>query len=233
MLDWLRTIDTIADGPLPAIGIAIRRLKEREQWHCGLVYAIEGSGDSAPEIRLLHLRWHADLEVSRPGRRYSWVMLPIPAVRVPALIALLRKLGSAAASTRIVYAVRYEGSRFRTDGTLELAPGCSGLTCATFVLAVLRAYGVELDLLDHCKWQPRSEDAQWHDRIVAQLRADQKARRIDITNDEIAIVERERGCCRVRPEEVVASCTSVQLPATFDHASAVAHDVRARVKLTP
>jgi hypothetical protein len=108
---------------------------------------------------------------------------------------------------RIPYGLAYDGGKFRADGRMELASGELGLTCATFVLAVLAGAG--LTLLDLATWDQRddkrrADDDAWHASIVAFLKKTKTDD--DITDEHIAGVESEKNCARYRPEEVAGAC---------------------------
>jgi hypothetical protein len=89
------------------------------------------------------------------------------------------------------YGFRYSrATKFLRDGRLQTADGCKGLTCATFVLALLACY--DIMLLDLGTWPVRAED----EVAIHWIAANQ-------SDPEVAA---EFPCTRYKPEEVVAGC---------------------------
>ncbi|MCA9685235.1 MAG: hypothetical protein KC457_23840, partial [Myxococcales bacterium] len=102
------------------------------------------------------------------------------------------------------YALRFEGTSFAANGTLLLAPTARGLTCATFILAVFKAIG--LDMVNEQSWPVRDdEDRRFLEAIRSQA-----------TPEHVAILEREieDGVRRIRPDEV-AGAAMIEWPAEF------------------
>jgi hypothetical protein len=72
-----------------------------------------------------------------------------------------------------------------------------GLTCATFILAVLRGHG--LLPVDETTWLPRAEDVDWQTAIIEDLEAS------GAEQDHIEAVRNDIGAKRFRPAEVVGA----------------------------
>lgn len=87
-----------------------------------------------------------------------------------------------------------------------------GLTCATFVLAVFQAQGLNIARLE--EWQARSSDSAWKAKVIAALkpRAPEQARYLE---------EHELECVRYRPEEVAGAAASEGYPVGFDEAQSL------------
>jgi hypothetical protein len=101
----------------------------------------------------------------------------------------------------------------------ESRPGREhGLTCATFVLAVLRATGIEL--LDLAGWLPREDDLVRHGELLALLRGDQR-----VAEEHVDAVAGEVNCIRYRPEEVVGAASYEDLPVAFANAQEAAAQI--------
>lgn len=100
---------------------------------------------------------------------------------------------------RIPYGFNYVADSVLTaegDVTENLPPG-SGLTCATFVLQILR--NQSFDIIDIDSWESRAEDRQWQNDILEALKpyADEA---------HIAALSEHMGkAARFKPEEV-AGC---------------------------
>lgn len=196
-----------------------------EARHCGLLYR---NDDGA--LRLLHLAWH-DLMRDEPAREScgasaGWVVLPIPEERAEVVASFCSLLVERVSDGRVPYALSYRGARFHPErGTLELSSGEHGLTCATFVVAVLRGAGVHL--LDEASWRPRPEDAGWQRKIVALLE------RHGAPEAHVDAVRSQVGCARIRPEEVAASAAATSVPASFEHATTWGPSLLERLRPPP
>ena len=113
------------------------------------------------------------------------------------------------------YGLAWRGSRFTASGVLELAPGARGLTCATFVLAVLKSVGIELVAED--TWPDRLEET---DEFITRVGGDPPSPIAEGMRQELV-----SGARRITPDEVVGACLVEPLPATFAAASAAAREV--------
>ncbi|MCK6514912.1 hypothetical protein L6R46_07655 [Myxococcota bacterium] len=117
------------------------------------------------------------------------------------------------------YALGDFGSTFDDRGGLVLAPGSVGLTCATFVMAVLRSAGVEVLLEEG--WPVRSEqDAFWLQALVGFAHPNHLA---------ALTAQVEAGVARVHPHELLAACTLTPLPVTFSQVQPTAAAVIAKL----
>ncbi|MDP2314848.1 MAG: hypothetical protein Q8P41_18245 [Pseudomonadota bacterium] len=222
--------------PLPAerteqfrVGVAVFVADPAvDQLHVGVLYA-----PPREPLKFLHLAFHARLKDEpfwgagfRQDRPYVGVAPNIDAELLPSVVAVCRRVVTRS-QREIPYGVLYEGGRFLESGQLELAGEAHGLTCATFVLHIFESAGATL--LDIASWESREEDGVWHDRIVDALRNFQLAHPTEITDEHIAAVAAERGCARIRPEEVVGGADSNDLPAAFHDARQRGAAVRARL----
>lgn len=120
---------------------------------------------------LLHLGSHHDLKHEQWNCQYHWIEFSGLDVEVQENFADWAVLvAGAALSTPIPYSVILSGDRnFASSGHyIERADG-SGLTCATFLLALFADFG--LPLLDQTSW-PRSRpgDAEWALKLLNALR---------------------------------------------------------------
>jgi hypothetical protein len=109
----------------------------------------------------------------------------------------------------IPYSFLYKNTTFDKDNYLQLAPGEHGLTCSTFVMAVLERNGYTL-----CKketWPEREDDHLIREEIVSFFRKGNR-----IPEDHIKIMESELTCVRFRPEEVLCASAKYPLPCNYD-----------------
>lgn len=124
---------------------------------------------------------------------------------------------------KLPYGLRFGTSSFDDSGRFVAGPNETGLTCATFVIAIFEWAGVPL--IDISTWQARAEDEQAQRALVEVLRGSR-----DATPEHIVAVEREIGCIRVRPEEVAASSTLPERPLNFADAARIGAEVLAEFR---
>lgn len=131
-----------SQSPLSEVEFAAIAIKQvhRSQNHIGLLYR---SGDS-DSVKLLHLAWHYDLRNNLPGRDHFWVAPHIPRLRLQVLAARCRQVFRKNRN-RIPYGFSPPNHCIdKKTGEFLLSPTRHGLTCATFVLAVLESIGIRL-----------------------------------------------------------------------------------------
>jgi hypothetical protein len=212
---WLKQL------PIPqnSVGIVIT-LTVEGRFHVGLAYRRKDS-----EAQVLHLLFHAFLKSESIQEsmfqanilKTYWVQLDVDKDRIFSVVKWCRKI--ALADLKILYGIYYNGGTFNDESIIALAPGEVGWTCATFILALLKA--AQIDLIDFSSWQERSnEDLEFHNYIVEGLK-NLRANRgeVVITKEHIEAVEKERGCIRIRPEEVTGACSKSTFPVSFNSAS--------------
>lgn len=205
-----------ADAPieqLQSVGVAISTTGPG-RWHIGIVHGSRGK-----EILLLHLAWHHRLCNESPGDEIAWIQLQLPALRLRSIAAFCRLVWRRHRLGGLPYAFRYAETSFASDGRLRLGATEHGLTCATFVLALLRATGVEL--MDLSTWPTRPDDAAWHAEVIELLR------RHGAPPEHIARVRSEVGCARFRPQEVAGACSEGTFPTSFGSARSAASRIEA------
>lgn len=182
-----------------ALGVAISVSDpSAQQLHLGLIYPEDGSS------KVVHLWWHCrvanePLNESKPI--WWWVSIDVPEDRMEAIAGVCRRIIKRAENgiSEIKYATRYEGGIFKEDGSVSLVGKEVGLTCATFVLAIL--HWAQLVPLRLDSWEARSGDLEWHARIVQVLKDTS-----GVSEEHLRAVEEEKGCARFRPADVAAAC---------------------------
>lgn len=99
-----------------------------------------------------------------------------------------------------------------------------GLTCATFVVALLAAY--DIPLLDLDRWEQREEDEAWQRAVVEAIR------RYAVGGEEHAasIAADVGNCVRLRPEEVVAAFAQADRPVSFSVAVPLGAEVVGEIR---
>jgi hypothetical protein len=197
--------------------------------HVGILH-----GRSSGQIEFLHLAWHNRLKNEAPKDDFAWVVSGLPRERAMQVAAQCRRVVQRNRSGEVPYALRFRHSRFRRTGELLLGCTESGLTCATFVLAVFGSVGI--DLLELEQWHARPDDLMFQASVVAGLRRTleecqkklssdrfiaehaELADRVERLEQHIIQVQDEVGCVRYRPAEVAGSSALHDLPASFDDA---------------
>jgi hypothetical protein len=185
--------------------------------HAGLVYLRSGG------VRFLHLAWEDTLanDWSLGG---VWACPMVERERLEAVAGMCRLVWKGYEKSRkLPYALRFDGTTFDRSGRLELRPGARGLTCATFILAVLNSVGIAL--VDEISWPIReAEDQRFLDALSRFATADHMA----ILRQEVA-----DGVRRIWPDEVLGACTLSPLPVLFDEARCAANAVLKVLDQTP
>jgi hypothetical protein len=179
-------------------------------------------GDDSP--RVLHLAWNRSLQDEKHeslGEHWgpvAWIEPAIPKRAITGMVAVCRLAASRRATNELPYSFRFKDTKI-DPGRAELVFGAgeTGLTCATFVLAMFAGHGISLVKTD--TWVSRDDDSAWQKEIVS-LMVRLAAPAADIQN-----ARHDIGCVRYRPEEVAGSCSVRILPATFEEAKAAAREI--------
>lgn len=174
------------------VGLVILRTRE-DRLHSGILYRIEGEGP-----RMLHLAFHYDLRDEEARLPYRWAQLGLDDVNR----LVLSEIVSRVARQRPGIAYGFDASGVCIDaksGDVIPAPPGKGLTCATFISAILAAHGYSL--IDLESWPLRADDEQFQQEIIdflVQHQADP---------EHIAAVRGSVGSKRLRPDEAVGAGT--------------------------
>lgn len=201
------------------VAVAIAVVRDGQQ-HVGVLH----KEDVLNEVKLGHLAWHNQLKESQPRDCYLWVDPPIPTRRARQVAARCRQI--LRANVRgIPYAFSPPSDCFDVEtGSFLLGPSRVGLTCATFVLAVFDAAG--LRLAEYNTWpQQRAGDAEWQQFIIEQLEESGGSA------EHVALVRKEIGAVRHRPEDVAGCAASDQLPCPFKIAEPLSLDILNQLRL--
>lgn len=205
-MDRVHQADQSSSPSVRHVAVMLNRVGP-DQLHIGILHC--GQGDT--DIRLIHLAWHHKLCNDTPAGRSLWIDPPIPMGRARQVAAFCRQVWRHN-GRKIPYAFSTPNDCFDTiTGALLLGGTTLGLTCATFVVAVFQATG--LQMLDLQSWHARPEDVQWQQRTLSTLR-DGSA-----SENHIAALEQEIGAARYRPEEVAGAAAGSPWPVLFDDAA--------------
>lgn len=182
--------------------------------HIGLIVR-----DSGPEPLLIHLAGHHQLRVEDAEGSYGWEELRLPAVR--ALVVARRILQLAQIAGRSVpYGFRHYSSALTDDG-FRPGPFETGLTCATFVIAMMAA--CELPLFTSDEPASHEEDAIVQEVLATTLMPAAEEERLRM----------EIGAPRFRPEVVAVACMKIpDIPCRYDDLKEDAERVLGHVRAT-
>ena len=191
-----------------------------EQRHVGFLFRAD---EELPSY-FLHLAWHCKLTCEAPPEKdYIAVEAGLDPINQTLLAAYCQVIAEANKNGQIPYGIHYEGTYFDPQ-TGEWLRGIKedGLTCATFILAVYRAQGI--DLLNLTEWPQRPEDIIWQEEILYLLACFSPKEHKDYVESQKTKI----GSIRLRPEEVAAasSSSSSQLPVEFERCIHLAEQVK-------
>lgn len=180
---WLLFLPEAPFDQLRSAGVAIMAT-DPGRWHAGMLHR---AGTNT--VYMLDLAWDHRLRNSPPDNECAWVQLDLPNVRLLSVAAMCRRIAKlhARPGCGLPYAFLYQETTFKVDGAVLLGKSEHGLTCATFVLAVLRATGIEL--LDLAGWPNRHDDVVRHQELLAWLEKDSR-----VAKEHVAAVAAEVNC---------------------------------------
>lgn len=182
---------------------------DRRQRHVAFLYRHESKA-----LMLLHLGWH-ELVIyeSWPAAHYAWLEISgiDPEVQETfvdwvEIVAIASQDGT----SPVPYSAHFRPSgNFDENGHYINKHDGTGLTCATFILAMFADF--QLPLIDTSTWPRRPDDFSWFRRMWRRLR--KRLERIDL----ILQFNRRQELRRYRPEEVAAAAAIFSgAPLAFD-----------------
>lgn len=177
--------------------------------------------------KVLHLAWHKDLRLDcvSPDLKQCWgaETLSVPPVASKAVVAIVRGVASKFASVN--YGLNFIAAKgsFSANGVYKAPKGSDGLTCASYVVEVLRAASINLLALD--TWEKTVQNETWGNEVCDLLQRDPK------NADHVEAVKKNINGLRVRPFEVVAAARigREHWPCSFPIASNEAEVVKAEL----
>lgn len=183
--------------------------------HLGIAFH---SAKDGPQVT--HLAWHHQLRVeSIPAElKTCWICttMQLPPAASKAVVAVVRAVSKKRPQVNYgVNAIAAKGS-FAVNGSYRPPRGSDGLTCATFVVEILRAAGIPL--VKYETWQSGPENTAWGERVCEGLVASR------VPQDHLDAVRRNIGGMRLRPFEAAAAAMLPprELPADYDRVQAPA-----------
>ncbi len=189
-----------------------------DQRHTGIVFQV----DASVPHQFMHLAWHNDFRLQKNlGSNYCWVDPNMPTARLRQVAAICEDIAHANQHGQIPYSFGSPISAF-DEQTKEflVGPTNTGLTCASFVLAVFERAQLRLTLY-HGWAAPDAEDIRWQEMVLEKLRND------GVSTEHIRAVEQETGTSvRYRPEHVAgAAAIRGRRPVKYIRAKAIGLDI--------
>lgn len=194
-----------------------------DQLHTGIIFRHQG------RVHFLHLAWHHQLRcdpASKYDNRLYWATPVVDSLLLQGLADACESLRGQLPSTQIGYAFFYDGLPAFDPETYRYlrGPTKTGLTCATFVLALCQDAGIRL--VEIGTWPARTCDLAWKQRILAALEEH------GADSEHIQHLRSTTDCARFRPEEVLGVCGTSGVPTSFDAALGCGQAVLQTMKMT-
>ena len=189
----------LSENMYVAVAIAEPSANQR---HTGMFFRFNATDPH----EFLHLEWHCRLSRELLNSGFLWVDPAIPSRRLKQVAAICDAIASANTPDQIPYSFSPPNDCFdEQDCTFLLGPTRTGLTCASFVLAVFHRAGVQL--IKYGTWpKPTQEDIEWQRNILSILQRQQLQPQSAVTQAHIKCVQSEVGnFARYRPEHVAAA----------------------------
>lgn len=165
--------------------------------------------------QVLHLEWHKRLKSDAipSDLKQCWMAFPlnIPKGASKVMVALTRAVASRGAMINYgINLIAAKGS-FGVNGSYKPPKGSDGLTCATFIVELLRAG--KIDLVQSHSWRSHEANITW-----AQSVCDYLANTPSVDADHLDSVRNNINGIRMRPLEVAgaASLDADSWPAGFE-----------------
>jgi len=200
----LNDIGAAGGRAFKSFALAIRAFGP-DHYHSGMLYQTKDG-----QVMLLHLADNFDLRNEAPSERYKWAEPSLTTSRCKLLAVLCAKIASQ--DPKIPYGFDKTGISINSStGAVTPGPEGKGLTCASFIMATLDAYGMRL--LKEDEW-PRNSHEQWQNATIERLKA-----REEVTEEQLAALQKDTGACRFVPQEVVGASTAKPWPVGYEKAT--------------
>jgi hypothetical protein len=150
----------------------------------------------------------APIQRSVLPKHFLWRAPSIPVERSDLVAALCRLIAARYREVGIPYSFKYTPDMVfnLSSGQFQKGTG-SGLTCATFVLAIFQSLGTQI--VHYLDWPPRPDDHKWQEKMAKWLEKQGALKK------EVEAARAEIPSLRYRPDEVCAACGITPLPAKF------------------
>ena len=175
--------------------------------HTGIVYR-----DASGKAKQLDLAWHKKLRVLDCQASIGCAVPGFDPTDEQFIALYCGKIARSYPVRKLPYNLKVDNEvRFNAGGGVEVGEQYTGMSCATFVVAVFRSAGHPL--IDTDGWPVATEeDREIQAKFVAYMRERNNPEEIK----QADIIEAEIGCPRVAPEEVAGACLEDQRPAGHD-----------------
>jgi len=205
----------------PWVGVFLTWESKYDCWHTGVLY--RGSSDT---VYSLHLVGHWDFQTDKPKGNEWCIKLNVPQARLPAVTAFLRRVQKN--HSRIPYGFSSaEQAWFNSvTGGLRDAVIGEGLTCITFVLALLAGAGLPLTIPE--TWPTREDDEVQKSEWVERFSHNRAVMGPDEGSHFDAIIETPNEV-RIRLSELLGAATDVTLPSQFERARILGLQLRSEI----
>ncbi|WP_322061985.1 hypothetical protein [Paraburkholderia sp. J63] len=167
-------------------------------------------------VQLTHLAWHQQLKVDNVPSEITqcWICttVELPPLASKAAVAVMRSVSKKKPLINYgIGAVAAKGS-FTGNGVYRAPKGSDGLTCATFVVEILRNAGIPL--VKYETWKDNPENVAWGEAVCNALKKD------GVPDEHVDAVRKNVGKLRLRPYEAVgaAMLPAKQRPADYEAA---------------
>src|SRR5207237_5807247 len=125
------------------------------------------------------------------------------------------------ARKQVPYGFSKPNAFFDPSGAVITGPAKVGLTCASFILAVFDATGIDFVRMED--WpEATPEDKARQAELILQLRGT-----AGVSEDHISACEAEVGNVRFRPLDIAGAGTAPVLPASYAYASEMGLKIKA------
>lgn len=190
--------------------------------HLGLIIHAAKDG---PHV--LHLAWHKDVQFNKiPDElKQCWMFhtLDLPSSTAKQVVAFIRAV--AAKNPKICYGINFLAANgsFQPNGSYKAPKGSDGLTCASFVVEVLRGASVKLLQLE--TWDESTANTEWGNRVCDDLG------RSGVDPEHIQAVRDNIKGLRLMPFEAAAAVEMGRQawPVSFNDVQGPAHAVAAQL----
>ncbi len=161
----------------------------------------------------LHLAGHNALKSEPMPDNFDFLVeLNVPIERAVNVAAFCRLIWARNRQGQVPYGMTTFEGYFRADATAVGDPGHVGLTCATFILAAFKAFGVHL--INAETWPKRESDGPWRLNIIYLLEEGAITGGVP-SKEHLEAVRNSNMDFRIKPVEVAAAAGIAQPPADF------------------
>lgn len=165
---------------------------------------------------MLHLGFHYELHEHPASPEYQWVEPKMTNATRKAVAALCGRITDT--KPKIPYGFDHLGVEIDPNtGAVTVESSGTGLTCASFIMQVLKGCGVQL--LAEAEW-PEGANREWQEQMLGTMRDR------GVPETHIAASAASVGARRFRPEEVQAATTIAPKPVGFEQVAALANELR-------